>query len=325
MSPNADFLVRRLRLRHLELLVALGSFGTMRAAAGQLNLSQPAISKMLAEAEDAVGARLFERTRQGMRITAAGATVLHRARIALGELAHAQDEVRALRAGANAILRVGTLSVTASLPAAVTRLRERMPGAAVHIHEGRVRELVEMLLQGDLDCVFGALTPELLNSDQLRSVQSEALFPDQLCVLASSANRHMTQRRWRWVDLRAAPWVAPPRTTLVRQAFITAYLDQGVDPPEPAIETMSSVTIGALMRLDPSLLCVVRMEHARDEVAHGLQQLVVTPSIPLPPLGLFTRRSPVEQPAVLQAFAQTLRQVAGPPAKRAKGRVAASS
>jgi len=73
MSNGFDFLVRRLRLRHLELLVALGEAGTMRAAADRLHLSQPAISKMLLETEDALGARLFERSRQGVHPTPAGA------------------------------------------------------------------------------------------------------------------------------------------------------------------------------------------------------------------------------------------------------------
>lgn len=316
MNPSPDYLVRRLRLRHLELLVALGQSGTMRAAAGQLNLSQPAISKMLAEAEDAVGARLFERTRQGVQATAAGRAVMYRARIALGELANAQEEVKALRAGASALLRVGALSVTASLPAAVVRLREDMPGATVRIHEGRVRELIEMLLQGDLDCVFGALTSDLVSSDLLTSLQAAHILPDQLCVLASNASRKTTRRPWRWADLQAQPWVLPPRRTLVRLAFASAYLDQGIDPPEPVIETLSSVTIGAVMRLDPALLCAVRLEHARDEVARGNVRLLrMTPAVPLPPLRLFTRRGAVEQPAVVRAFTRALAQVSAPFAK----------
>ncbi|MBX3607643.1 MAG: LysR family transcriptional regulator [Piscinibacter sp.] len=303
-----DYLVRRLRLRHLELLVALTECGTMRAAASRLHLSQPAISKMLLEAEEALGAPLFERSRQGVIPTAAGLAAAHRCRVVLSELAHARDEVDAIRSGASAVLRVGTFSVTAAVPAAVVQLRARMPGAAVHIHEGRVRELIRRLLEGELDCVFGALTTELLTSDLLRSLQSEVLLQDRLCVLAADANPLRLRRRLRWVDLRDADWVAPPRDTLVRQAFMTAFLNEGADPPEPVIETMSSVTIGAVLRLDPSLLCAVRFEHARDEVARGgVRQVAVEPAIPLPPLGLFTRRTDVVASSVVQEFARAIR------------------
>lgn len=316
MKSTFDQLIRRLRLRHLELLVVLTEAGTMRAAASRLHLSQPAISKMLAEVEEVLGARLFERSPQGVLATAAGDAAVYRARVVLGELAHASDEVEAIRSGTSAVLRVGAFSVTAAVPAAVVRLRQRMPQAAVHIHEGRVGELIQRLLDGDLDCVFGALTTEMLTSDRLQLLQSEVLLQDRLCVLAAASNPLVRRRRLRWTDLQESPWVAPPRQTLVRQAFMTAFLNEGADPPAPVIEAISSVTIGAVLRLDPSLLGAVRFEHARDEVARGgVRRLAVTPEIPLPPLGLFTRRSAVQTSQVMQAFAREIRK-AGAPASR---------
>lgn len=309
MSQPIDALVRRLRLRHLELLVALAEAGTMRAAAERLHLSQPAISKMLHEAEEALGGvRLFERSRRGVDLTPAGAAVEHRARVVLNELAHARDEVDAMRGAASVLLRVGTFSVTAAVPAAVVELRRRMPSAAVRIYEGRVYELIRRLLDGQLDCAFGALTTELLASDLLRSLQSHVLLDDRLCVLAAASNPLLRKKRVRWVDLHDAHWVAPPKETLVRQAFMTAFLNEGVDPPEPVIEALSSVTIGAVLRLDPTLLAAVRLEHARDEVARGgVKRLPVAPDVPLPPLGLFTRRGGVAPAPVVQAFARALR------------------
>ncbi len=307
-STRLDHLVRRLRLRHLELLVVLAETGTMRTAANRLHLSQPAISKMLAEAEDSFGSRLFERSFKGVLPTTAGEAAVHRARVMLGELAHARDEVDAIRSGASAVLRVGTFSVTAAVPAAVVHLRRRIPDAAVQIHEGRVSELIERLLAGDLDCVFGALTAEMLTSDRLRLLQSDVLLSDQLCVLAAASNPLGQRRRLHWRDLCDAPWVAPPRRTLVRQAFMSAFLNEGTDPPRPVIEAMSSVTIGAVLRLDPSLLGAVRFEHARDEVARGgMRRLTVSPAIGLPPLGLFTRRGDVAATPVVQAFARAIR------------------
>ena len=310
-TSGLDYLVRRLRLRHFELLAQLADTGTVRGAAERLNLSQPAISKMLVEIEDAFGARLFERSRQGVKANPFGVAAVHHARIILGELSRATDEIDAMRTGASAMLRVGTLSVTAAVPAAIVDLHARMPGAAVQIREGRVQALMQRLLEGELDCVFGAITPEALATGSLQSVQSEVLLEDQLCVLASTANRQVRRRRMRWVDLRASRWVAPPRETLVRQAFMTAFLNQGLDPPVPVIEAMSSVTVGTVLRMDPSLLCAVRGEHARDEIARGgVRRVAVSPVIPLPPLCLFTRRGELEHPLVVREFARALRRTA---------------
>ncbi|TFZ04539.1 LysR substrate-binding domain-containing protein [Ramlibacter rhizophilus] len=310
MTERPDYLVRRLRLRHLELLVALAEAGTMRAASGRLHLSQPALSKMLGELEAGFGARLFERSAQGLSPNALGQAVTYRARVMLGELAHGKDEVDALRNGADGVLRIGTLSVTAAVPQAVVRLREHMPAARVQIHEGRVRDMIQRLLDGELDCVFGAITPEVLTSDLLSLLKPELLLEDELCVLCAAGHVLARTRKLRWADVHALPWVAPPRDTLVRQALMTAFLNHGLEPPEPAIEVLSSVSVGTVLRLDSTLLAAVRFEHARDELARGeVRRLAVTPGVALPSLGLYTRRTEQAPAPLVQAFAQALRKV----------------
>lgn len=310
MKPSSDYLVRRLRLRHLELLVALADAGTMRAAAVRLHLSQPALSKMLAEVEAGFGARLFERSPQGLAANALGEAAVYRARVMLGELARGKDEVDALRTGAKGVLRLGTLSVTAAVPRAVVRLRQRLPGARVQIQEGRVRDLIQRLLDGELDCVFGAITPELLTSELLPQLRPEVLLEDELCVLCDASHPLARSRRVHWAELHASPWVAPPKDTVVRQALMTAFLNDGLEPPEPAIEVLSSVTQGSALRMDPTLLGAARFEHASDELARGgIRRMNVTPVVPLPSLGLYTRRAEEGPAPLVQAFAEALRRV----------------
>jgi DNA-binding transcriptional LysR family regulator len=321
LATSPDYLVRRLRLRHLELLVALADAGTMRAAATRLHLSQPALSKMLAEVEAGFGARLFGRSPQGLVPNALGSAVTYRARVMLGELARGKDEVDALRTGAEGVLRVGSLSVTAAVPQAVVHLRERMPGARVQIQEGRVRDMVQLLLDGELDCVFGAITPELLTSGLLPLLHPEVLLEDELCVLCAAAHALGRTRKLRWSDLHAVPWVAPPRDTLVRQALMTAFLNEGLQPPEPAIEVLSSVTVGTLIRLDSTLVAAVRFEHARDELARGgIRRLTLAPLMPLPSLGLYTRRATQAPPPLVKAFAEAIRKVGVRPRTWPQGR-----
>lgn len=310
MSDSPDYLVRRLRLRHLELLVALADEGTMRAAATRLHLSQPALSKMLGELEAGFGVRLFERSPQGLSPNALGEAVTYRARVMLGELARSKEEVEALRTGAEGVLRLGTLSVTAAVPQAIVHLRERIPGARVQVQEGRVRDMIQRLLDGELDCVFGAVTPEVLTSGLLPLLRPEVLLEDELCVLCAAGHPLVRTRKLRWGDLHALAWVAPPKDTLVRQALMTAFLNEGLEPPEPAIEVLSSVTVGSVLRLDPALLGAVRFEHACDELDRGgIRRVAVTPVMPLPSLGLYTRRTTEAPAPLVQAFAQAIRKV----------------
>ena len=310
MDTKTDRLVRTLRLRHLELLVVLSETATMRGAAARLHLSQPAISKMLGELEGCFGARLFERSHQGIHANALGAGAAFRARAVLHELARATEDVDALQSGVTAVLRVGAPSVTAAVPASIVELRQRLPGAAVHLREGRVHELIHRLLEGELDCVFGAITPELISSDLIPLLEPVVLLKDELCVLASTSSRTVPAPRLKWADLQTAQWVLPPKETLVRQAFMTAFLNSGATPPEPVIEALSSVTIGTVLRKDPSLLCAVRLEHAVDEVARGgVQRLKVSPRVVLPSFGLFFRRDGLARPAILTAFADAMQSI----------------
>lgn len=314
MDSRTDHLVRKLRLRHLELLVALSETATMRGAAARLHLSQPALSKMLGEIEACFDARLFERSHQGMQPNALGASAAYRARAVLHELERATEEVAALKSGAVALLRVGAPSVTAAVPAAVAELRRQVPGTVVQIREGRVHELIQRLLAGELDCVFGAVTPELLAADIMPRLEPVLMLEDELHVLTAGALPRPDKGRLRWTDLRDAPWMVPPRDTLVRQAFMTAFLNEAAAPPTPVIEVMSSVTIGALLRADPTLLCAVRREHATDELARGgVHRVEVTPRVPLPSFGLFMRQEDLQRPPVVLAFAEALRRVARPP------------
>lgn len=325
MDATTGRLVRTLRLRHLELLAVLADAGTMRSASAQLHLSQPAISKMLGEIEACFGARLFERSHQGIHPNALGAAAVFHARAVLNQLARATEDVGAMQQGAHAVLRVGAPSVTATVPSAIARLRERMPGALVQIREGRVQELIQRLLAGALDCVYGAVTPELITADIAPLLEPIVMLRDELCVLASLPRKGggTGRRRLRWRDLGDAPWLLPPKETLVRQAFVTAFLNDGAQPPVPVIEAISSVTIGALMRQDRSLLCAVRLEHAVDEIARGeVLRLDIAPKVPLPSFGLFFRRDGMERPPVLLAFAEAVKAAAaglGMPRRRAGG------
>jgi DNA-binding transcriptional LysR family regulator len=69
---------RRVKLRDLRLLLAASQWGSMAKAATRLNVSQPAISKAVADLEDTLGVRLLDRTARGVEPTAYGQTLLKR-------------------------------------------------------------------------------------------------------------------------------------------------------------------------------------------------------------------------------------------------------
>ena len=80
-------LLGRLRARHLALVVALDTHRSLRRAAAEIALTQPAATKLLHDLEDALGAPLFERHAWGMSPTPYGDTLVRHARGMLNDLA----------------------------------------------------------------------------------------------------------------------------------------------------------------------------------------------------------------------------------------------
>src|SRR5262245_25751151 len=81
-----DRQVRRLKLRELRVLLAVTQAGSMAKAAKQLAISQPAVSRAIADMEQTLGVPLFDRTAQGIEPTRYGRALLTRSVAVFDEL-----------------------------------------------------------------------------------------------------------------------------------------------------------------------------------------------------------------------------------------------
>src|SRR5262245_44385079 len=87
---------RRLRLRDLDILLAVAQCGSMARAAIQLSISQPAISKVIGDMEHALSVRLFDRTSQGVEPTLYGQALLRSGIAVFDDLRQGVAEIDAL-------------------------------------------------------------------------------------------------------------------------------------------------------------------------------------------------------------------------------------
>src|ERR1043165_1422797 len=125
-----------MRFRHLQMLRALADTGGIRRAAQRLNLTQPAVSKALAEVEQAFGYALFIRTPKGVMPPPAGRVVLRGAALLVNEATQLHEEARAAQADADATLRIGVAAFVA-----MTLVPQVLAGLA---SQGRLRaQIVE--------------------------------------------------------------------------------------------------------------------------------------------------------------------------------------
>lgn len=285
-----------IRIQHLLLLDALADTGTVRGAAKALHRTQPAVTKMLHELERALGIRLFERGRLGTHPTAAGRALIHRARMLLNEWHAVEREVDAIEAGGHALLRVGAtpMVMLTLIPRALVRFRRELPEVALQFREGSIHDLILALHDGELDCVIGRFSGELIGSDVSRNLAQEKLCDDTLCIVAAPAHPLVRKRRVTWLDLAACDWVLPPVELATRQILNAAFIRAGHMPPHVRIESSSFAT-SIVFASKLGLLSVAPLEAARIAQAQGLVKILRTQLGSLTaPISILRRRGAVE-------------------------------
>ena len=233
-------LIARLRFRHLQLLVTLHARGSLHAAAEAMSLTQPSLSKALAEIEALLGRALFVRGPRGLRATAEGALVIQSAALMLAELQHLHQA--SLAPPAAVTLRVGMPPFVAHrhMPALLQRLAQAPIAVRVQLHEGRVPALAQALRAGELDALLSSYTAEIgAAADELRY---EALLDSELVVVAPRESPLARRRRLPWSALLGERWILPESASMVRRIVDQAFAVAGHLTPQPWVESSNPVT-----------------------------------------------------------------------------------
>ena len=93
---DEGYIGRRIRLRDLFVFFTVTQRGSMAKAAAELGITQPAVSRVIAQLEHALGARLLDRGSQGVEATMFGRALLKRSGVAFDELKQAIRDIEFL-------------------------------------------------------------------------------------------------------------------------------------------------------------------------------------------------------------------------------------
>lgn len=146
-------------LRQLQYAVAVAESLSFRKAAERCHVSQPSLSAQLAQLEQALGVRLFERDRRRVLVTAAGRELVKRARLILRETDDLEELAHHSRDPFSGTLRIGVIPTISSylLPRLTAALRKTYPRLTVLWVEDKTQILVQSLEGGMLDAALLAL------------------------------------------------------------------------------------------------------------------------------------------------------------------------
>src|SRR3954466_5348256 len=137
MSPIMpdDPLVHRLKLRELRILLAVTEARSMGKAALALAISQPAVSRAIADMESSLGVSLLDRSPQGVEPTPYGRALINRSVAAFDKLRQGVIDIESLADPTAGEVRVASSApLSASFVAAVIdRISRRYPRITFHV------------------------------------------------------------------------------------------------------------------------------------------------------------------------------------------------
>ena len=302
----------RLKLQHLKVVMAVAEWGSMAKAAKHLAISQPVVSKVIADLEDALGVRLFDRSSQGVEPTPYGRALLKRSITIFDDLRTSVDEIKFMADPTSGELRIGsTEPLLAGLGIAVMeRLWRRHPRINFRVVEADSATLLNRDLPERR--IELALVP-LLQASAGDDLETTVLFHDHLRAVVGMKSPWAHRRRITLAELVDEPWCLAP--SAVGSLMADAFRASGLKMPRIAVTTTTAHLLFQLLESGRFV------GHFGDGLLHfyakrfALKKLPI--ELPIPPFGvaIIALKNRTISP-VAQLFIDCAREAARPLAKR---------
>ncbi|AZW16420.1 LysR family transcriptional regulator [Bordetella hinzii] len=173
--------LNKLNYRQTEMLWAIVMAGSISGAARLLNISQPAVSRMLAHTEKAVGVALFERVRGRLRPTSQVQSLFEEIEKTQRMMQRVNDLADALAEHGTGVLRLASIPSLAQflVPRAVARFQQQRPDLLLRLNTTALPVLIADVLQGEAELGLVVMQAEhpFLVSEQLHVGRMVAAIP----------------------------------------------------------------------------------------------------------------------------------------------------
>jgi len=273
-----------MRLNQIRDVLAVVEAGSLRAAARRIGVSQPSISKSIAQLEREVQAQLLVRTAQGVKLTAAGRAFVARGRVIEGELRKVRDDLAALHGRDEGAVSFGSgPAVTFPLvPEAMSRFRTKWPRAHVRIREGMRNALLPLVRDETLDFSIS----EKVGPGDEAGLEFKALIEPELAIVGRRG--HALAKATSLHELAKADWLVfnlPGAGGALERTFKL----HGLPPPNALVHCESYATALALIARSDLLALVLRRVLEEPITEPFLQRIRTREKVERPVLGIYSR------------------------------------
>lgn len=301
-------MVIAVRLNQIRDLLAVVEAGSLRGAARRIGVSQPAMSKSLAQLERELQAQLLLRTARGIVLTAAGRALVARGRVIQAELRKAHDDLGALRGNPEGAVAfgIGPAVSVPLVPDAMARFRAKCPRAHVRIREGPRVALLPLVRDETLDFSIS----EYIAPGGEPGVQFKPLIQLELVIVGRRG--HPLACASSLQELVGATWLVfnmPGSRGALERTFEALALP----PPNALVHCESYATALGLIARSDLLGLVARQLVEEPPAERFLQRLHVREKISRPTMGIFARVDAPLSPtaaAMVQALGAAARSLA---------------
>ncbi len=195
-------------IRQLWMFLAVAEEKHFGRAAQRLNMSQPPLTEQIKVLEQSLKFKLFERSRRGTQLSAAGAAILPAVRQFAEQVERLERVVREVAAGHTGVLQVGaiTSAMLETVPALLAAMKRDYPDIAVFIREIDSVDAIPALERGELDVAFVRL-----DGNVAHGMSTIPLAEDRLAVAVPSGHPLAEVSRVRLRSLADEPLIMSSR------------------------------------------------------------------------------------------------------------------
>jgi DNA-binding transcriptional LysR family regulator len=229
---------RRIKLRDLHILLAVTKAGSMGRAAAELAVSQPVVSKAIADLEQVLGVSLLDRSAHGVEPTMYGRELLKCSVAVFDELRQGVTALEFLSAQSAGECRLGCTEAGAAgfVPEVIDQLSRQYPRLVFHVVTADPATLIEReLRQRAIEFAIGATPGVTAHKD----IVFDALFDERHVVMAGARSKWARQRGIALGDLIDEPWILPPPESIAGVYVAEAFRAAGLQPPQAQVVSFS--------------------------------------------------------------------------------------
>ncbi|MBC8741017.1 LysR family transcriptional regulator [Paraburkholderia sp. UCT31] len=267
-------------IKQLRAFALVCRFGVLTRAADEMFITQPAVSVLIRQMEEALGLRLFDRTSRSLRPTAAAHEILPTVERMLRDLESIQSSVKELAGRERGRLRfAATPSIAAAIvPKLLAEYRALYPNIEVSVDDAAPDRLTASTLMGDVEFGIGTI------SERPEGITLQCLARDNLCAICRKDSALAKKRRVSWKDALQYPWLGIKSTSgirkLIDETLFTLGMRKAVEYEVSYMTTgLSMVQAGLGIAIFPGIL-LGSFPH-RDLVARRLEAPLVTRDVNL--------------------------------------------